>query len=193
MEYSYHILVLLSGVALAGLTLFGAVAVGPYGRRSVRLTLVLISCAATIGTALWFVTYLGLIEQRRAIEVRLAELRAQAISPGSAFACLERAGDAVSAACEQTLFSAAVTLAAANFYTAARLDLLVAAARYSGPRTPQFDDAVAALQLSLQQDPFGLTANTLVLKREMYGGALRRHRALSRHCAHPAEHAAEDL
>ena len=36
------------------------------------------------------------------------------------------------------------------------------AARYSGPRTAQFDDAIAAVRRSLQQDPFGLTANILV-------------------------------
>jgi hypothetical protein len=39
----------------------------------------------------------------------------------------------------------------------------MSAARYSGPRTAQFDEAITALQRSLQQDPFGLTANTLVL------------------------------
>jgi len=142
--------------------LFGAIAVGPYGRRGVRVTLALVSFSAFLGSAFWLMTYLGLLDQRRAIETRLTELRAQALGSGSTLACLERTGDTIETACAQTLFAAPETLAAANVYTAARLDLLIAAARYSGPRTPQFDDAVAALQRSLQQDPFGLTANILV-------------------------------
>lgn len=128
------------------------------------MTFVTISFAAFLGSAFWLTIYLGLIEQRRSIETRLSELRGQALSAGSPLACLERTGDVVETACAQTLFSAPETLAAANFYTAARLDLLTAAARYPGPRTPQFDGAIDALKISLQQDPFGLTANVLMLR-----------------------------
>ena len=103
-----------------------------------------------------------MIDQRRAIEARLAELRAQALSPGSALACLERTGAIVDSACAQTLFAAPETLAAANAYTAARFDALTAAVQFSGPRTQQFAETVQATQQSLQQDPFGLTANVLV-------------------------------
>jgi hypothetical protein len=163
--FSYHSVILLLGIAVAGLTLFGAIAVGPYSRRGLRMMLATISFAAFLGSAFWFTLYLGFIEQRRAIETRLAELRAQVLSTGSPLACLERTGDAVEAACAQTLFATPETLAAANVYTAARLDLLTAAARYPGPRTPQFDDAIDALRISLQQDPFGLTANILMLRR----------------------------
>ena len=164
MEYSHHILPLLCGVAVAGLAAFGAIAVGPYGRRSVRLTLALVAFAAFLGSVLWLVIYLGWIEQRRAIEARLSELRAQALSASSTLACLEGAGDTIEKACEQTVFATPEALAAANVYTTARFELLTSAARYSGPRTAQFDEAIAALQRSLQQDPFGLTANTLVLR-----------------------------
>lgn len=164
MEYSHHILLLLCGVAVAGLTAFGAIAVGPYGRRGVRLTLAVVSFAALLGSVLWLVIYLGWIEQRRAIEARLSELRAQALSANSTFACLEGAGDTIEKACEQTVFATPESLAAANFYTTTRLELLMSAARYSGPRTAQFDEAIDALQRSLQQDPFGLTANTLMLR-----------------------------
>jgi hypothetical protein len=164
LEQMYHPLFLLFGVALAGLTLFGAIAIGPYGRRGLRLTLGLMSFAAVLGSALWIITYLAFIDQRRSIEMRLSELRAQALGAGSVLACLERAGDLLDTACGQTLFAAPETLAAANFYTATRLDVFQSAARYSGPRTPQFDDAVGALERSLQQDPLGLTANALVLR-----------------------------
>ena len=163
MEYSHHILLLLCGVAVAGLAAFGAIAVGPYGRRSVRLTLAFVSFAALLGSALWLVLYLGWIEQRRTIEARLSELRAQALSASST-ACLEGAGDSIEKACEQTVFATPESLAAANFYMTTRFELLMSAVRYSGPRTPQLDDAIAALRRSLQQDPFGLTANTLALR-----------------------------
>jgi hypothetical protein len=124
---------------------------------------------AFLGSAFWFTIYLGFIEQRRAIEIRLSELRGQVLSAGSPLACLERSGDIVEAACAQTLFATPETLAAANVYTAARLELLTAASRYAGPRTPQFDEGIDALRISLQQDPFGLTANILTLRRGCTG------------------------
>lgn len=162
--YSYHSFILLLGFAVAALTLFGAIAVGPYGRRGLRMMLAMVSVAAFLGSAFWLTIYLGFIEQRRSIETRLSELRAQALSAGSPLACLERTGDIVEAACARKLFATPDTLAAASFYTAARFDLLTAAVRYAGPRTPQFDDVIDALKVSLQQDPFGLTANTLMLR-----------------------------
>jgi hypothetical protein len=162
LEYSYHSLILLVGVAVGGLALVAAIAVGPYGRRGVRVAWGLLSFVAFLATAGWLMFYLGWIDQRRAIETRLSELRAQALSAGSTLACLERTGETVEGACAQTLFAAPETLAAANVYTSARLDMLIAAARYTGPRTAQFDDAIMAVRRSLQQDPFGLTANILV-------------------------------
>lgn len=162
-DYQY-ILILFLGIAVGGGALLGALAIGPYGRRGLRFILTVVSIAAFFGSAFWLFIYLGYIDQRRSIETRLSELRAQALNTGSTLACLERSGDGVELACAQTLFAAPETLAAANFYTASRMDLLVAAARYSGPRTPQFDDAIATLGRSLQQDPFGLAANILTVR-----------------------------
>ena len=82
--FSYHNIVLLLGIAVAGLSLAGAIGVGPYGRRGVRVTLVAISFAAFLGTAFWFTVYLGFLEQRRSIETRLSELRGQALGTGIA-------------------------------------------------------------------------------------------------------------
>jgi hypothetical protein len=165
LEFSYHSLILLVGFAVAGLALFAAIAVGPYGRRGVRVTLAMLSFIALLGSVGFLMFYLGWIDQRRAIETRLAELRAQALSAGSTLACLERTGEMVEGACAQALFAAPETLAAANVYTSTRLDMLMAAARYAGPRSAQFDDAIMAVRRSLQQDPFGLTANIL-MRRE---------------------------
>jgi len=164
LELSYHGMVLLLGVAITGLALVGFIAVGPYGRRGVRATLAAISALAFLASAAWLTNYLGLIEERRAIETRLSELRGRALNVSSPLACLEQTGSAVGAACAQKLFANPETLAAANSYVAAQLDLLLAASRYSGPRSPQFNDAVGALEISLQQDTFGIAANVLVLR-----------------------------
>ena len=157
-------MVLLLGVAITGLALVGFIAVGPYGRRGVRAMLAAISALAFFASAAWLANYLGLIEERRAIETRLSELRGRALNVGSPLACLEQTGGAVDAACAQKLFASPETLAAAGSYIAAQLDLLLAASRYSGPRSPQFNDAVGALETSLQQDTFGIAANVLVLR-----------------------------
>jgi hypothetical protein len=162
LEYSHHSLIVVVGFAVAGLALFGAIAVGPYGRRGVRLTLVLVSFVTFAGSAFWLFTYLGMIDQRRAIETRIAELRAQALSPGSPLACLERTATVVETACAQALFATPETLAAANAYTAAQLDALLAAVYFGGHRTQQYTLTLIALQRSMQQDPFGLLANVLV-------------------------------
>src|SRR5262245_349905 len=114
LEYSHHILILFAGFAVAALAAFGAIAVGPYGRRGVRPVLTLVALAAFAGSGFWLFIYLGIIDQRRTIETRLAELRTQALTPGSAFACLERTGAFVETACAQTLFAAPETLAAAT-------------------------------------------------------------------------------
>src|SRR6266545_4092588 len=68
LEYSYHSLILLVGFAVAGLALVGAIAVGPYGRRGARIMLAMVSFAAFLGSAFWLMTYLGFVDQRRAIE-----------------------------------------------------------------------------------------------------------------------------
>jgi hypothetical protein len=164
LELSYHGMVLLLGVAITGLALVGFIAVGPYGRRGVRTTLAAISALAFFASAAWLTNYLGLIEERRAIETRLSELRGRALNVGSPLACLEQTGGAVDAACAQKLFASPETLAAANSYISAQFDLLLAASRYSGPRSPQFNDAIGALETSLQQDTFGIAANVLVMR-----------------------------
>jgi hypothetical protein len=111
LEYWHHPLVLLLGIVVAGLSLFGAIAIGPYGRSSAHVALAAVAFAAVLGSAFWLFSYFGLVEQRRSIETRLAELRAQALSGGSTLACLDRAGDAVETACAQMLFAAPETLA----------------------------------------------------------------------------------
>ena len=160
-EISYHLLILAAGFAVAVLAFVVALAVGPYGRRGVRFTFGSIALIAFVGSASWLVFYLGMIEQRRAIEDRISALRTQAVASGP-LACLESAAETLQASCAQSLFASPGAISSAGIYTASRLDAMKAARRYSGPRTPQFDDAVATLERSLQEDPFGLAADILV-------------------------------
>ncbi len=164
MEFSFHSLTLLFGFVVAGLSMAGAIAVGPFGWRGARIGLAMISIAAFLVSVFWSLSYIGYLDQRRAIEARLAELRAYALASGSALACLERGGEVLEAACADTLFQTPAMLAAANFYTASRLDVLRAADRYGGPRSQTFEESIAALKRSLEQDPFGLTAHVLTTR-----------------------------
>jgi hypothetical protein len=167
-EISNHLLILGAGLAVAALALVIALAVGPYGRRGVRFTFASIALIAFVSSVAWLVVYVGMIQQRRAIEDRISALRTEAMASGT-LACLERAAEAVQASCAQSLFASPGTISAAGIYTASRLDALKAARRYSGPRTPQFDEAVAALERSLQEDPFGLAADILVRREGCTG------------------------
>jgi hypothetical protein len=163
-EISYHLLILIAGLALATLALVVALAVGPYGRRGVRFLFGSIALIAFVGSVAWLVVYLGMIQQRRAIEDRIAALRTEAMASGP-LACLERAAETLQASCAQLLFASPGAISSAGIYTASRLDAMKAAQRYSGPRTPQFDDAVATLERALQEDPFGFVADIL-MRRE---------------------------
>lgn len=167
-EISYHLLILAGGLAVALLAFVVALAVGPYGRRGVRATFAFISLVAFVGSVAWLVVYLGMIQQRRAIEERIAALRNEAMTSGT-LACLERAGETLQASCAQSLFASPGVISSAGVYVAARLDAMKAARRYSGPRTPQFDDAVATLGRSLQEDPFGIAADILVRREGCTG------------------------
>jgi hypothetical protein len=164
LEFSFHSLMLLIGFVIAGLSMAGAIALGPFGWRGARVGLAMVSVAAFLVSIFWSLSYVGYLDQRRAIEARLAELRAQALAAGSALACLERSGDVLEAACADALFRTPEVLAAANFYTASRLDLLRAADRYGGPRGQTFEESIAALKRSLEQDAFGLTAHVLTTR-----------------------------
>lgn len=163
-DFSLHDLGLLLGAAIASIAAFGAIAVGPYGRRGARVTLSMLSLVACLGTAAWLWAYMGFVDQRRSIETRMTELRAQALATGSALACLERGETTVESGCERTLFAAPEMLAAAQLYTGARVDALIAATKYAGPRTQEFELAAASLRRSLQADPFGLTARALATR-----------------------------
>lgn len=98
--------------------------------------------------------------ERRALIARAGALARSALVPGSPLACLDAdAGQTVEAACEQAVFAAPQTVAAAVAYTGAQLQLLKDAAVFSG------DKAVAAalspIRRALALDRYGLAAHVL--------------------------------
>jgi hypothetical protein len=103
--------------------------------------------------------------ERRALELRAAELNAQALAPGSPLACLDAmAGDTVEAACEKTLFAAPATVAAATSYVAARLALLADVVAYTRRSGATIDNVLLPLRRALETDRFGFVAHTLSVR-----------------------------
>jgi hypothetical protein len=102
--------------------------------------------------------------ERRALEIRTAELSARAVAPGSALACLDGlAGPAVETACEKALFATPEGIAAALVYVDAQFALLAAAAEYAA-RDRGYDTAVRRLRRALEADRFGLVAQMLAAR-----------------------------
>jgi hypothetical protein len=103
--------------------------------------------------------------ERRMLELRAAELDAQALTPGSPLACLDGvAGDAVEAACEKALFASPATVASATSYVAARLALLADMASYSKHGGRNIDDVLRLLRRSIEADRFGFVAHMLAVR-----------------------------
>ncbi len=104
--------------------------------------------------------------ERRALEMRAAELNAQALAPGSALACLDAlAGEGVETACEKALFAAPATVAMATSYAAARLALLADMVAYAGRGdASDIDSVLLPLRRSLEADRFGFVAHALAVR-----------------------------
>ena len=103
--------------------------------------------------------------ERRALEMRAAELTAQTLAPGSPLACLDAlSGENVEAACEKALFSAPATVATAASYVAARLALLADIVAYTAHGGTNIDTVLLPLRHALEADRFGFVAHTLALR-----------------------------
>jgi hypothetical protein len=102
--------------------------------------------------------------ERRALEARLGELAARALTPGSALACLDAtAGETVEASCEKALFATPEATAAATSYVAAQLAVLADANEFGhglGLDLP----ALTNLRHALELDRFGLAARVLAVR-----------------------------
>ena len=151
----------LAGVVLALMVLFlllGLMRSGFVG------TLAFLALIALGGSTIYAYSERERIEERRALERRLAELRAPALAPGSSLACLDGgSSEAVERECERALFAGPESLAAAATYSAARLSLLSDGMKFASRRDPGLDSTFDNLRRSIEQDRFGVVANMLVV------------------------------
>ena len=151
----------LAGVVLALMVLFlllGLMRSGFVG------TLAFLALIALGGSTIYAYSERERIEERRALERRLAELRAHALAPGSSLACLDGgSSEAVERECERALFAGPESLAAAATYSVARLSLLSDGMKFASRRDPGLDSTFDNLRRSIEQDRFGVVANVLVV------------------------------
>jgi hypothetical protein len=127
----------------------------------VRLAVFVVAVSATVGYFSWTNDRDAAVE-RRALQVRQADLAARALTPGSPLACLDGdAGDAVETACEKAIFARPETTAAAVTYITARLALLADALSLDDD---ELSGTVAGLRRALELDRYGIAAHVLTTR-----------------------------
>ncbi len=100
--------------------------------------------------------------ERRALEVRAAQLSAQALRPGSPLGCVDAAiGETIATACTRALFASPNSVAGAIAYVAAQFALLSDMAAYTDRGGGNIGAALEPLRRSLEADPFGILAHVL--------------------------------
>jgi len=103
--------------------------------------------------------------ERRVLEMRAAQLDAQALAPGSSLACLDGiAGDTVEAACERAIFASPAAVASATSYVAARMALLADIVSSDDSDNRSSDELLLPLRQSLEADRFGFVAHVLAVR-----------------------------
>jgi hypothetical protein len=105
------------------------------------------------------------VEERRALDRRLAELTAREIAPGSVLACLNSdLGEAVEGSCEKVLFAGPETVAAASSFVNARLTLLADGLEFAARTDPAYENTLAGVRRAIEADRFGFVAQVLALR-----------------------------
>jgi hypothetical protein len=123
-----------------------------------RLTVFVVAVTATVGYFRW-ADDRDAATERRALQVRQADLAARALTPGSPLACLDGdAGETVETACEKALFARPEITAAAVTYITARLSLLADALSLNDE---ELAPTVAGLRRALELDRYGIAAHVL--------------------------------
>jgi hypothetical protein len=104
-------------------------------------------------------------DERRALDLRAAELMARAAAPGSAIACLEATNtETVEGACERAVFATPEAVAAATAYVSARLTLLSDAHDYTSRRDQAYESSIAGLRRTIAADRYGLASQVLATR-----------------------------
>jgi hypothetical protein len=148
-----------AGVGL--LVLFFLIAL--FRARFVRMVVALAVLAVLAGGAYAYLER-GRLDERRALEARLAQLNSQALGAGSTLACLSAPmPDPAEAGCEKAVFASPEDVAAGLAYTAARLMLLSDGVAYSR-RDASFDAPLSDLRRSVERDRLGFVSNVLIVR-----------------------------
>lgn len=161
--------VLAAAAALLAVFCVSAFVLPPTSTGAALRPIFVVVCAA-LGTAImWaFLDHAAVADQateRRALEMRAAELVARTFAPGSPLACLDDlAGETVEAACETAIFASPVAVASATSYVAARLALLADVEAYIGRGGADIDNVLLPLRRSLEADRFGVLAHLLATR-----------------------------
>lgn len=135
-------------------------------RRDVLLSIAVLLVAASMGwVAVDLLAGRDPAGQRRSLDMRVLELTAQAMMPGSALACLDAiAGETVETSCEKAVFASPEATAAAVSYVAAQLSLLAAGSDHSGREDQGSEPMLASLRRALEADRFGIVAHVLAVR-----------------------------
>ena len=149
-------------VFLCGLTF-----VLPTTRTAEAVRAILVAVGAVLGAAITWASFGGsgnASVERRALELRVAELTTRTLAPGSPLACLDAlAGEKVETACEKAIFASPESVASATSYVAARLALLSDITAYAGGNGAAID-AAPLLRRALETDRFGFLAHVLAVR-----------------------------
>jgi hypothetical protein len=102
------------------------------------------------------------LDERRALEERVAVLLKKTVEPDSVFACIDGSPvPAMQEACEQNLFAEPERVAAAVAIVTQRLAFLADAVPFARDRDPGYLDNIAPLRKAMAADPYGLVGFVL--------------------------------
>lgn len=128
---------------------------------------VLILLSTIFGTSFaWtFLRYAATGHRERRLESRINELKAQALAPGSPFACLDPSiGETIQVACEHEVFASPATVATEIFYVWSEFTLVSDVAANPTKNADDVERATLSLRRSLEADRFGFLAYLLAIR-----------------------------
>lgn len=103
-----------------------------------------------------------ILEERRALDVRAAQLFSQTVQPGTVFACVDGSlAPAMLEGCERSLFAEPHTAAAAVAVVTMRLAFLADALQFANERDAAYLGRIESLRNSIEADPYGLVGYVL--------------------------------
>lgn len=160
---TFALLVFAAGAVTALLFVLCGSAFRESGRVAQVLTFTVVLCTGTALVWGWLNHSVAreLAADRRALDSRMTDLAARAISPGSALTCLDGVGiEVVEAACAPGIFATPQAVATAIAYVDARLALLADGLDHAA-RDKSYTGQIEKLRKAIEGDRFGVVAYIL--------------------------------